>query len=139
MRANTLLILLCCTGLGCTEPAVQHSMENQHSPLETVAAADLAVWAKSINQPVIVEFSVLHGCQRCAEMRPEVRKLASEQTKTISIKRADFVKNQPFLQSLGASICPTYVLFTPGAKPLFHTSPDLLLALATQSTGGSND
>jgi thioredoxin 1 len=98
--------------------------------LATLTTAEVADLAKSVDQPVIVEFSVLHGCVRCAEMRPEAEKLASEQSGQIAIKRADFVRNQPLLQSLNATICPTYVLFTPDAVPQIHLSPEVLVSMA---------
>jgi thiol-disulfide isomerase/thioredoxin len=112
--------------VGCSQtPAAVELPE-----LSTLSTAEVAELAKSVTQPVIVEFSVLHGCDRCARMRPQVRQLASEQAAQVSIKRADFITNQPLLQSLGATVCPSYVLFAPGSLPQLHTSPQLLISLA---------
>ena len=115
--------------IGCSQPSSPTSEDFDAPELATLAAAEVTQLAKSVDQPVIVEFSVLHGCDRCAKMLPEVRKLASEQSTQISIKRADFIKNQPLLQSLGATVCPTYVLFAPDASPRIHMSPELLVSM----------
>lgn len=116
--------------VGCSQPSSQLATQAFYAELITLSTADASELAKSVEQPVIVEFSVLHGCARCAEMRPQVCKLASDQAAQISIKRADFVTNQPLLQSLGANVCPTYVLFTPGSPPQIHTSPEILISMA---------
>ena len=119
--------------VGCSQPSSPVVADIGAPELTTRTSAEVTQLAKSVDQPVIVEFSVLHGCDRCAEMRPEVRQLAAKQSSQISIVRADFIKNQPLLQSLGATICPTYVLFTPHAPPQIHTSPELLISIADQS------
>jgi len=115
--------------IGCSQPSSPTAEDFDAPELTTLAAAEVTQLAKSVDQPVIVEFSVLYGCDRCTKMRPGVRKLASEQSAQISIVRADFIKNQPLLQSLGATICPTYVLFAPDAPPQIHTSPELLVSM----------
>ena len=116
--------------VGCSQPSSPVVADIGAPELTTLTSAEVTQLVKSVAQPVIVEFSVLHGCVRCAEMRPEFRQLASEQASQISIQRADFVTNQPLLQSLGATVCPTYVLFAPNAPPQIHTSPELLISMA---------
>lgn len=106
--------------------------------LTTLATSEVAQLARSVDRPVIVEFSVLHGCARCAQMRPWVRKLAVAQADKIAIQRADFVANQPFLQSIGATVCPSYVLFMPGSPPQMQLSLDLLLSMVDPIENGSD-
>jgi len=124
--------------IGCSQPSSPIVAGVDAPELTTLTSAEVTQLAKSVDQPVVVEFSVLHGCDRCAKMRPEVRKLASEQSAQISIVRADFIKNQPLLQSLGATICPTYVLFTPDDLPRIHTSSELLVSMVKPIGGESN-
>lgn len=123
MRSILATLLILSLLAGCSPQPSPHAMEDTLAELITLSTADVAALAKSTEQPVIVEFSVLHGCVRCAEMRPEVRQLESEQSAQTPIKRADFVTNQPLLQTLGATVCPSYVLFAPGFQPQLHTSP----------------
>jgi thioredoxin 1 len=130
MRSVLSSLLIISLLVGCSPQSSPLGLEDPYPALITLSTAEVAELASSTDQPVIVEFSVLHGCVRCAEMRPEVEKLASEQVGHIAIKRADFIRNQPLLQSLGATICPTYVLFTPDAKPQIHLSPQVLIAMA---------
>lgn len=130
MRSILSSFLMISVLVGCAQQELPIPTEDTYPELITLSTADVAELARSAAQPVIVEFSVLHGCARCAEMRPEVCKLASEQADQISIKRADFVSNQPLLQSLGATNCPSYVLFTPNAPPQIHLSPQVLISMA---------
>jgi hypothetical protein len=119
---------------GCFQPSSPLATHAPFAELTALSNAEVTGLTQSVDQPLIVEFSVPHGCVRCAEMRPKVERIASEQSASISIKRADFVANQPLLQSLGATVCPTYVLFTPNAPPQIHTSPDILISMASHST-----
>lgn len=112
--------------VGCSQPPAGVELPE----LSTLSTAEVAELAKSVTEPVIVEFSVLRGCDRCARMRSQVLQFASEQASQVSIKRADFITNQPLLQSLGATVCPSYVLFAPGAEPQIHLSPETLLSMA---------
>lgn len=119
--------------VGCSPPPAAVELPE----LSTLSTADVAELAKSVTEPVIVEFSVLHGCDRCARMRPQVRQLASDQAVQVSIKRADFTTNQPLLQSLGATICPSYVLFAPGSPPQIHLSPQLLISMIDRNSNST--
>lgn len=130
MRLLVFAFLIIGLHVGCAPRSSPTARSADAPELTTLASAEVAQLANSVDQPVIVEFSVLHGCDRCARMRPQVRQLASEQAAQVSIKRADFVTNQPLLQSLGATICPSYVLFTPGSPPQIHLSPEVLISMA---------
>ena len=133
MRSILATLLILSLLAGCSPQPSPQAIEDTLAELITLSNADVAQLAKSVEQPVIVEFSVLHGCVRCAEMRPQVERIASKQSASIAIQRADFVSNQPLLQSLGATVCPTYVLFTPNAPPQIHTSPEVLISMAKPS------
>ena len=114
---------------GCSRPSSPLAADTDIAELPTLSTAEVIRLTKAVEQPVIIEFSVLHGCDRCARMRPEARKLAPETSDRVAIKRADFITNQPLLQSLGATVCPSYVLFTSDSPPQIHTSPQLLVAM----------
>jgi len=133
MRSMVSALMTIVLLIGCSQPSSPLVAFVDAPELATLTTAEVARLAKSVDQPVIVEFSVLRGCDRCAKMRPEVRQLAAHPTEPISIVRADFITNQPLLQSLGATICPTYVLFAPGVSPRIHTTPELLISLADRS------
>ncbi len=139
MRSIVSAVLLTGLLIGCSQPSSPTAKDFDVPELTTLTSAEVTQLAKSVDQPVIVEFSVLHGCDRCGKMRPEVRQLAAEQASQISIVRADFIKNQPLLQSLGATVCPTYVLFTPEAPPQLHASPELLISRAAAATIARDD
>lgn len=130
MRLLVFAFLIIGLHVGCAPRSAPTARSADAPELTTLATAEVAQLANSVDQPVIVEFSVLYGCDRCARMRPEVRQLASEQAAQISIKRADFFTNQPLLQSLGATVCPSYVLFTPASPPQLDTSPEVLISMA---------
>lgn len=130
MRLLVTAFLIISLHVGCFRQVSRDATNADFPELTTLAAVEVAEIAKSVDQPLMVEFSVLHGCDRCARMRPEVRQLAADQANPISIKRADFITNQPLLQSLGATLCPTYVLFAPNSPPQIHTSPEVLISMA---------
>jgi len=137
MRLLVFAFLIISLHVGCAPRPAPTARSADAPALTTLATAEVTQLANSIDRPVIVEFSVLYGCDPCARMQPQVRQPASKQAAQISIKRADFVTNQPLLQSLGATICPTYVLFTPGASPQIHTSPELLVSIVKPIETGS--
>src|SRR6056297_2134215 len=128
MRSMLTSLLVLSLLVGCSPRSSTLATQDTLPELVALSTAEVAELAKSAERPMNVEFSVLHGCVRCAEMRPEVCQLASEQAGRFPIKRADFVSNQPLLQSLGATVCPTYVLFAADAPPQIHTSPQVLLS-----------
>lgn len=130
MRLLVFAFLIIGLHVGCAPRSSPTARIADAPELTTLATAEVAQLANSVDRPVIVEFSVLHGCDRCARMRPQVRQLASEQAAQVSIKRADFITNQPLLQSLGATVCPSYILFAPGSPPQLHLSPETLISMA---------
>jgi hypothetical protein len=139
MRSIVSVLMIISLLIGCTKQASPLAADVDAPELATLTSAQVAQLTTSVDQPVIVEFSVRFGCDRCAKMRPQVCQLAMEQSEQISIVRADFTANQPLLQSLGATVCPSYVLFTPGNKPQIETSPEVLISLANSSADATTN
>ncbi len=53
---------------GCSPQSSQVSRDDELPELTTVATSEVARLAKAVDEPVIVESSVLHGCVRWAHL-----------------------------------------------------------------------
>jgi len=70
MRSMVSALMTIVLLIGCFQPSSPLVAFVDAPELATLTMAEVARLAKSVDQPVIVEFSVLHGCDRCAKMRP---------------------------------------------------------------------
>lgn len=86
--------------------------------LPVVSESELTDLLQNADRPVLIEFSVMTGCFRCDEMRPEVKQLRELLDDRVELARMDFNANQALASSLGANVCPSYVLFSNG-QPLW--------------------
>ncbi|MFI4851663.1 MAG: thioredoxin family protein [Gimesia chilikensis] len=86
--------------------------------LPVVSESELTDLLQNADKPVLIEFSVMTGCFRCDEMRPEVKQLREMLHDRVNLVRMDFNANQALAASLGATVCPSYVLFSNG-QPLW--------------------
>ena len=119
---NILISILCGLTLlsGCSESksTKKASTRNLAPPVPVVDASELKELVKSSKEPVLVEFSVMTGCFRCNDMRPQVQQLLGNLEGRAEVVRLDFHSNQALAASLGATVCPSYVFFSNG-KPLW--------------------
>ncbi|HWL07433.1 MAG TPA: thioredoxin family protein [Planctomicrobium sp.] len=81
-------------------------------PVPVVDAHEFNELIENSPEPILVEFSVLAGCFRCNDMRPQLQQLASDYKDRIQVVRMDFHLNQKLVASLGATVCPSYVLIS---------------------------
>ncbi|QDU04413.1 Thioredoxin [Gimesia chilikensis] len=104
---------------GCSEgqPAQKISTGNP-TPIPVVTANELQDIVQNSKTPVLVEFSVMTGCFRCNDMRPQIQKLRENLAGRAEVVRIDFHSNQSLATSLDATVCPSYVFFSSG-RPLW--------------------
>ena len=101
----------------------------------------------SSERPVLVEFSVLSGCYRCDDMRSPIRQKATELQQQADVVRIDFNLNQKLAREVGATVCPSYVVYSAGQVSSVRTWPtsadfvadDVRTAVAALSSGWAND
>ncbi|MEZ6129782.1 MAG: thioredoxin family protein [Planctomycetaceae bacterium] len=77
----------------------------------------------SSERPVLVEFSVLSGCYRCDDMRSPIRQKAAELQQQADVVRIDFNLNQKLAREVGATVCPSYVVYSKGQVASVRTWP----------------
>lgn len=98
-------------------------------------------------RPVLVEFSVLSGCYRCDNMRSPIRQKAAELQQQADVVRIDFNMNQKLAREVGATVCPSYVVYSSGQISSIRTWPtsadfvadDVQTAVAALSSGSPTD
>lgn len=112
---------------GCDAPEAPPSSVTPSSPnlppVPAVMASELSALVQSSDKPVLVEFSVMAGCFRCDGMRPQLRQLADDVKDDVHVVRMDFNANQSLAASLGATVCPSYVLFSNGQPAWVQSYP----------------
>ena len=120
---------------GCgldVSPSVSHNAVNNPEPvLPVVSGSDLGTMIQRSERPLLVEFGVNFGCQRCEQMRSEMTGLVREIQGIADVVRVDFNANRQLAAQFGVFICPSYVLFDQRqvvARHSFPTSADLLAA-----------
>lgn len=131
--AYTMIAPLIAAIVGCGPNAVPPHGAGQavSPPLPVVSGAEMHALVQLAERPVLVEFGVNFGCIRCDQMRPEMARLFREVEGRADVVRVDFNANQQLAVQLGATICPSYVLFDQGRVVVarsFPTSADLLAA-----------
>lgn len=117
--------------VGCAEEPSQPEMffpgtisvEHSDAVIPEVNANELEKLVSESQRPVLVEFSVLSGCYRCDDMRSPIRGLASSLQKTADVVRIDFNLNQKLAREVGATVCPSYVLYSSGEVANVRTWP----------------
>ncbi len=133
-----LALLLGCSG----RVAPPASPTSTLPPVPAVDPRELHELVQSSAEPVLVEFSVMTGCARCDQMRPQLQELAKEAEGRTHIVRMDFNANRELAASLGATVCPSYVLFSdrqPVWTQTFPTSGDLLSGRLSRTTTEAAD
>ena len=111
-------------------------------PVPAVMASEFSELTQSSEKPVLVEFSVTSGCFRCDAMRSQLQQLADDVKDQVQIVRMDFNANQSLAESLGATVCPSYVLFANGQPAWvqnYPTSSDLLSSRLSSELSPNSD
>lgn len=130
-------VLLCLSaGLaGCADDDVHETlplpvMVSEHMPerqtesaIREVNREELQTLITTSSQPVLVEFSVLTGCYRCDDMRSPIRQKAAELQQRADVVRIDFNRNQQLAREVGATVCPSYVVYSGGRISSVRTWP----------------
>ena len=135
MPQNLLAVLLLFVLSGCVEdthsPSPGVRPDAPESVIRSVNSAELRDLVATSDRPVLVEFSALSGCYRCSEMRSPIREKAEAMQQHADVVRIDFNLNQSLAQQLGATVCPSYVVFSQGqvvSVRTWPTSADLVAA-----------
>lgn len=124
-----LCVLMLC--FGCTEdapptvPLVLSSAQSHDDPVDIpeVSRRDLQTLIASNRRPLLVEFSVLSGCYRCDEMRSPIRRKVTSIQEYADVVRIDFNLNRSLAQEVGATVCPSYVVYSEGRVVSVRTWP----------------
>lgn len=116
------------TGCGDNAP-VKSSPRSSAVTIPIISGDDLISQVAQDTRPMVVEFGVPMGCYRCNDMRPEFDRLARMFSAEISFVRVDFNASAPLASKYGATVCPSYVVFSGGERVAcyqYPTSADLL-------------
>ena len=120
---------------GCMEApsSLTPSRRSSSSELEirTVESPELDSLVANADRPLLVEFSVLSGCYRCDNMRSPIRRKAVEILKHAEFVRIDFNFNKSLAQQVGATVCPSYVVYSRGQVVSVRTWPTSADLVAT--------
>lgn len=149
----TSLSLTGCTDTGPTNVASLPVMISELTPshpeasIREVNRDELQTLLETSERPVLVEFSVLSGCYRCDDMRSPIRQKAAELQQQADVVRIDFNMNQKLARDVGATVCPSYVVYSSGQVSSIRTWPtssdfvadDVRTAVAALSSGSPTD
>ncbi len=97
--------------------------ERSEAAITEVNRDELQALVTTSQRPVLVEFSVLSGCYRCDDMRSPIRQKALELQQDADIVRIDFNMNQKLAREVGATVCPSYVVYSEGRVASVRTWP----------------
>lgn len=126
---------------GCADEAATHDLSMPVLPsassvndppeaiIREVGKDELRKLVETSQRPVLVEFSVLSGCYRCDDMRSPIRQKAAELQQQADVVRVDFNLNQTLAQEVGATVCPSYVVYSGGqvaSVRMWPTSADFV-------------
>lgn len=97
--------------------------QQPEAKIREVTRDELQALVTTSQRPVLVEFSVLSGCYRCDDMRSPIRQKALELQQDADIVRIDFNMNQKLAREVGATVCPSYVVYSEGRVASVRTWP----------------
>ena len=134
---------------GASLPGMISELTPPHSEasIREVNRDELQTLIENSERPVLVEFSVLSGCYRCDDMRSPIRQKAAELQQQADVVRIDFNLNQKLARDVGATVCPSYVVYSSGQVSSIRTWPtsadfvadDVQAAVAALSSGSPTD
>lgn len=104
-------------------PPMQSVKGQPEAAIREVSGDELQELFETCQRPVLVEFSVLSGCYRCDHMRSPIRQKAAELTQQADVVRIDFNLNQKLAREVGATVCPSYVVYCHGRVVSVRTWP----------------
>jgi len=112
---------------GCGEapssPSVRVPSGTSEVEIRSVNNAELRALVADADRPVLVEFSVLSGCYRCNDLRSPIRQRAADMQQHADVVRVDFNLNQGLAHQVGATVCPSYVVYSQGQVVSVRTWP----------------
>ena len=109
---------------GCGESSLPQSQSRPAGASVPVISADeLESVVKQSTRPVVVEFGVPMGCFRCNDMRPRFDQLAENYSEEARFIRVDFNAAGQLATKYGATVCPSYVVFSNGESVACRTYP----------------
>ncbi|MCA9074721.1 MAG: thioredoxin family protein [Planctomycetaceae bacterium] len=123
--------------MGCGDSSPSKSKARSSAVTVPIISGDeLASKVEQSCRPVVVEVGVPMGCFRCNDMRPQYDQLADTFSEEINFFRVDFNASANIASQYGATICPSYVVFSNG-EPVacyrYPTSMDLLASKLGES------
>jgi len=130
MLRKMLAILLLWTSSalpGCVEapssPSPRVPSGTSEVEIRHVNGVELSAFVADADRPVLVEFSVLSGCYRCDYMRSPIRQKAADMHQHADVVRIDFNSNRRLAEQVGATVCPSYVVYSQGQVVSVRTWP----------------
>ena len=112
---------------GCVEapssPAVRVPSGTSEVEIRNVDGIELRALVADADRPVLVEFSVLSGCYRCDDMRSPIRQKTADMQQHADVVRIDFNSNRRLAEQVGATVCPSYVVYSQGQVVSVRTWP----------------
>ena len=127
-----LMLFMLAVIVGCVEespprvvglPPMLSDSGRSGAEIREVTAKELGALIESSERPVLVEFSVRSGCYRCDDMRSPIRSKASEMLNHVDVVRVDFNLNRKLAREVGATVCPSYVVYSYGEVVSVRTWP----------------
>lgn len=116
---------------GCSSPPALEVSDAPEVPY--VEAAELTALLAT-EDPVLLEFCVPVGCDRCGRMRPRVNELAESLDRDVITKRVNLNDHRGFASSLAIRVCPTYVLLRNGKELRRFEHPTATDLIASEIT-----
>lgn len=104
-------------------PSVQFAAIHPEAAIREVNRRELQQLVATSQRPVLVEFSVLSDCYRCDDMRSPIRQKTAELQQQADVVRIDFNLNQKLAREVGATVCPSYVVYSAGELCSVRTWP----------------
>ena len=117
---------------GCTDdppsalpilPPLPVQARTREAELREVNRNELQTLVEASDRPVLVEFSVLSGCYRCDDMRSAIRQKVVDIERHADVVRIDFNLNRSLAHEVGATVCPSYVVYSQGQVFRVRTWP----------------
>jgi len=121
------LLLLGTVLVGCGDSTARvEETAVAESALPVVSGAAIDGLVATNDRPMLVEFGVDYGCDRCRDMKPDLLELAEKYEHSVDVVRVDFNANAAMVARFGGTICPTYVLFDEGKMVQVRSFPTSL-------------
>lgn len=91
--------------------------------VEEVEASEVYKLINQDKRPLLVELSVTSGCFRCNELNAPMRLQTAEIKRYADVVRVNYNKNPKLVNAIGATVCPSYAVFSGGGLKSIRSWP----------------